>query len=84
MVNTLADDVDMMVDDQPIVQPEHAQEMCEHTPWPKPLAPTSQAHTLEPRPRPQTPETHPLSGLEDLGLVTLQKPHPAVRSLQGA
>jgi len=30
------------------------------------------------------PETHPLSGLEDLALVTLQKPRPAVPSLRQA
>jgi len=30
------------------------------------------------------PETHPLSGQEDLGLVTPQKPRPVVPSLQEA
>jgi len=78
MVNTLADDVDTMVDDQPIVLPEQCQEMREHTPRPQPPAPAQRPQTPDPRPRPRTPETHPLSGLENLGLVTPQKPHPAV------
>ena len=72
MVNTLADDVDTTVDGKPIVLPEQGQEMREHTPRPQPLAPA---------PRPQTPVTHPLSGLEDFGLVTPQKPRPAVPNL---
>jgi len=59
MVNRSADDVDTMVDNQPILLPEQGQEMREHTPWPQPL---------EPRPRPRTLETHPLSGLEHLCL----------------
>jgi hypothetical protein len=78
MVNTSADDVDTMVDDQPIVLPEQCQEMREHTPRPQPPAPAPQPQTPDPGPRPQTPETHPLSGLEHLGLVTPQKPRPAV------
>ena len=32
MVNTSADDVDTIIDDQPIVLPEQGQEMREHTP----------------------------------------------------
>ena len=78
MVNTSADDVDTMVDDQPIVLPEQCQEMREHTPWPQPPAPAPRPQTPEPRPRPRTLETHPLSGLEHLGLMTPQKPRPAV------
>ena len=39
MVNTSADEVDTMVDDQPIVLPEHVSEMCGYTPRPQPLAP---------------------------------------------
>jgi hypothetical protein len=35
MINTSADDVDTMVDNQPIVLPEQGQEMLEHTPWPQ-------------------------------------------------
>jgi len=64
-VNTWADDVDTMVDDQPTVQPGRDQMLCEHTPRPQP-APRPQ--TLDPRPGPQTPVTHPLSGLEFKGL----------------
>ena len=75
MVNTLADDVDTMVDDQAIVLPKQGQEMRKHTPRPR---------TPEPRPRPQTPETYCLSGLEDLRLVTPQKPRPAVPWLREA
>jgi len=75
MVNTSADDVDTMVDDQPIVLPEQGQEMCEHITRPQ---------SPEPRPRPRTPETHPLSGLEHLRLATPQKPRPAVPTLREA
>jgi len=82
MVNTLAEDVDSMVDDKPLVPPEQGQEMCEHTPQPEPQAPVPWPKTTEPRPWPQTPETHPLSGLDYLGLVTLQKPPPAVWTLR--
>jgi hypothetical protein len=39
LVNTSADNVDTMVDDQPIVLPEQGQEMRKHTPWPQPPAP---------------------------------------------
>jgi len=75
MVNTSADNVDTMVDDRPIVLPEQGQEMREYTPRPQPP---------EPRPRPRIPETHPLRGLEHLGLVTPQKPRPAVPTLREA
>jgi len=78
MVNTSADDVDTMVEDQPIVLPEQCQEMSEHTPRPQRPAPAPRPQTPDPRPRPRTPETHPVSGLEHLGLVTPQKPCPAV------
>jgi len=64
MVNTLADDVDTMVYDQPIVLPEQGQMMSENTPRPQPPAPTPRPQIPETRPRPQTQETHPLSGLE--------------------
>jgi hypothetical protein len=52
--------------------------MCEHTPRQQPLVPARCPQTLELRPRPRTPVTHPLSGLEHLGLGTTQKPRPAV------
>jgi hypothetical protein len=58
--------------------------MREHTPRPQPPASASQPQTTGPRPRPQTPDTYPLSGLEDLGLVTPQKPRPAVQSQREA
>jgi len=64
-----ADDVDTVVDDHRIVLSEQGLEMREHTPRQQPLAPA---------PRSQTPETHPLSGLEHLGLATPQKPRLAV------
>ena len=82
MVNTSADDVDTMVDDQPIVLPEQGQEMRE--PRRQPPAPAPWPQTPEPRPRPRTPETHPLSGLEHLWLVTPQKSRPAVPTLREA
>jgi hypothetical protein len=75
MVNSSADDVDTMVDDQPIVLSEQRQEMRGHTRRPQ---------TPEPHPRPRTPETHPLSGLEHLGLVTPQRPRLAVPTLREA
>jgi len=84
MVNTSADDVDTMVDDEPTVLPEQGQEMREHTTWQQPLAPAPRPQTPEPPPRPQTPETHTLSGLKTLGLVTLQKPRPAAPTLREA
>jgi hypothetical protein len=76
MVNTSGDDVDPMVEDQPIVLAEHGQEMRE--PRPQLPAPSPRPQTLEPRTRPRIPETHPFSGLEHLGLGTSQKPRPAV------
>jgi hypothetical protein len=84
MVNPLADDVDTMVDDHPILLPEQGQKICEHTGWPQPPASTPPPQTPERRPRPQTPETHRLSGREHLGIVTPQKPRPAVPTLQEA
>jgi hypothetical protein len=57
-VNTSADDADTMVDDEPTVLPEHAQEMRENTPWPEPPAPAPQPKAPAPAPRPQTSE-HP-------------------------
>jgi hypothetical protein len=52
MVRPSADDVDSMVDDQPIVRPEQCQEMQEHTPRPQPLAHAPRPQTPDPRPRP--------------------------------
>jgi len=80
MVNTSPDDVDTMVDDQPIMLPEQGQKMRE--PRPQPPAPAPRPHTPEPRPQPRTPQTHPLSALQHLGLVTPQKPRPAVPTLR--
>ena len=50
MVNTSADHVYTMVDNQPIVLPEQGQEMRKHTLRPQPL---------DPAPRSQTPELRP-------------------------
>jgi hypothetical protein len=83
-VKTSADDADTMVDDEPTVLPEQGQEMREHTPRPQPPAPAPRPQTLEPSSRPRTPETHTLSGLEFLGLVTPQKPRPAAPTLRVA
>jgi len=82
MVNSSAEFVDTVVDDQPIMLPAQGQEMRKHTPRPQPLAPTPGPQTPDPRPRPQTPETHLLSGLQHLGLLTTQKPRPAVPTLR--
>jgi len=84
MVNTSADDVDTMVDNQPTVRPAQGQEMREHTPRPQHPAPALRAPTPEPGPWPGTPVTHPLSGLEFWWLVTLQKPRPAAPTLREA
>jgi len=84
MVNTSADDVDTMVDNEPTVLPEQGQEMRGHTPRPQPLAPAPRPQTPEPPPRPRTPETHTLTGLEFLGLVTPQEPRPAAPTLREA
>jgi len=84
MINTSADDVDNMVEDQPIVLPEQFQEMREHTPRRQPPAPASRPQTPDPRPRSPTPKTHSLSGLEHLGLVTTQKPRPVVQAQREA
>jgi len=84
MVNTSANNVDTRAEDQPIVIPEQGQEMIEHTWQPQPLAPTPQLQTPEPHPHPWTPVTDPLSGLQDLGHVTEQKPRPAVPIFQEA
>jgi hypothetical protein len=63
IVNTSADNVDTMVDDQPIVLPEQCQEMREHTPQPQPPALAPRPQTPDPSPQPRTPETHPLTAL---------------------
>jgi len=84
MVNTSADDADTMVDDEPTVLTDQGQEMRESTPWPQPPAPAPRPQTPEPPPQPRTPETHALSGLEFLGLVTPQKPRPVAPTLQQA
>jgi hypothetical protein len=82
MVNTLDDDVDTRVENQSIVLPEQSQEIRKYTPRPQPPLPTPQPHTVESRPRPRTTETHPLRGLDHLGLVTAQNSRPAVPTLQ--
>jgi len=84
IVNTSVDDSDTMVDNEPTVLPEQGQKMREHTPWPQPQAPDPRPWNLEPTPRPSTPETHALRGLEFLGLVTPQKPLPAGSTLPEA
>ena len=84
MVNSSVDNVDTMVDDQPIVLPEQGQLMREHTPRPQPPPPAPWPQTPEPRPRPRTPETYPFGGLEHFGLVTAQKSRPAVPTLREA
>jgi hypothetical protein len=84
MVDTSADDADIMVDDEPTVVLEQGQEMREHTPRPQPQAPAPRQLTLELPPRPRTPETHTHSGLEFLGLVTPQEPRPVALTMREA
>jgi hypothetical protein len=56
-----------MVDDQPIVLPDPGQELHEYTPWGQPAAPAPRPQAPEPRAGAPMPETHPISGLQDLG-----------------
>jgi hypothetical protein len=84
MVNTSADDVANMVDDQPIVLPEQPQEMYAYIPWPQPTAPAPLPQTPDRCPQPLTLETDPISGLYHLGFVMPLKPRPAVPALQEA
>jgi hypothetical protein len=78
MVKMSAGDVATLVDDQPLAIPEQGQGIREHTTRSQPLAPGELRQSLETRPRPRTPETNPLSGLEHLGYVTPQKHHHTV------
>jgi len=73
-----------MLGDPPIVQPEQGEELRAHTPRPQHAAPAPRPQAPEPRPRPRTLETHPLNGLEHLGLATPLEPSPAVPTLQEA
>jgi len=50
MVNSSADNVDTMVDDQPPVLHDQGQEMPEHTPQPQPPAPAQLPQYPEPCP----------------------------------
>jgi len=84
MVNTLADNVDTIVDNQPTVQSETSQKIGEHTPGPQPPVAAPRTQSLEPRPRPHTPVTHPLSGLEFLGFVSPLRIYPMVPTQQEA
>ena len=84
MVYTSADNADTMVDNGPTLLPEQGQEIREHTPQPQPPAPAPWPQTSERPLQPRTPETHTLSGLEFLGLVTPQKPRPVAPTLQEA
>jgi len=81
VLNTSSDDADTMVDVQAIVLSEQGQETREDLPRPWPLEPAQWPPSTEPCLQPWTPETHPLGGLEDLGLVTPQKHRPVVPSL---
>ena len=84
MVNTLADNADTMVGDEPTVLPEQGQVMRDNTTQPQPPVPARRPQTTEPPPRPRTLETHTMSGLEFLWLVTPQKPHPAMTTRRDA
>jgi len=76
MVNTLGNDVDTMVDDQPIMLPEKGQEMRQHTTQSQLLLPASRPQTPEPRPRRRTLETNPITGLEHLGRCDAARTSP--------
>ena len=76
MLNPLANDVDSMVDDQPLMLPEQCQEIRERTTRRQPAAPAPQPYTPEPRPWPPTQETHPSGGLEFFGAFDSAKTSP--------
>jgi hypothetical protein len=80
-VNTSADDADTMVADEPTVLPEQGQEMRKNNLRPQPPAPAPRPQTPEASPQPRTPQTHTLSGLWFLGLVTPQKHRPVAPTL---
>ena len=84
MVNSLADNVHTMVDDQPNLLPKQGQEMHMQTPRLPPLAPAPWPQSPEACPQPQTLETHPLSRLEFLRFLTPQKSCPVTPTLQEA
>jgi hypothetical protein len=84
MVNTSADNADMMVDDQPTMPPEQGQEMREDIRRPQSPAPGQRPQSPEASPRLRTPTTHTLSGLVCLGLVTPHKPRPLAPTLRKA
>jgi len=84
MVNTSADDVYTMVDDQPFVLPDQGQEIYEYTPWLQPPASASWPKAPEPCPRPRTPQNHPFIGREFLGLLISLTNGPAVPTLRVA
>jgi hypothetical protein len=52
--------------------------MCSLNPRPQPLVAAARRKTTAPCPQPPTLVTHPLSWLEQLGLLTPQKPRRAV------
>jgi len=82
MGNTVADDVDTMVDEQLILLPAQGQEILEHTPWPRPIAPTPRPPTPEPRSQLRTLQTQPPSRPENMDLVMLPKPLVLVPTLR--
>jgi hypothetical protein len=84
MVNLSADDVDTMVDDQPILLNEQGQKMRKHTPWRQHMVPAPRSQTPERCLSPRNPEPAPLMGLEHMGLLTPQKPRPAMPTLEEA
>jgi hypothetical protein len=84
IINTLADDVDSIVDDQSIILPKQGQEMRKHTPWPQPPAPAPRPLPPEPRIQRQPVETYSVRRLEVLEHVRPQKPRPGVPTLREA
>lgn len=68
IVNTSADNVHTMVDDQPFVLSKQGQVIHDHTPWLQPMASAPWPQTPEHCPQPKTPETDPLIGQELWGI----------------
>ena len=82
VVNTVADNTDTMVDDEPTMLPEHGQELHEHTPLPQPLVRAPRPQPPEPPPQPKTTVNNTVYRRERLERVTPQKPRPVAPTLR--
>jgi hypothetical protein len=72
MVNTSANNVDTIVDDQPTLLLVQGPEMCKCIPQPQSPTPAQRPPIPNPPARQHTPNTHSLSGPKFFRLVTPQ------------